>query len=210
MKQCIGSADCENRICDKSCPFFATSANLLEKNAITMKHRALQMTKIEKDFFEKAIQRAERSNFCTLAYVSPGTTGMVADKLTYYAICKYHSKSQMHVWVYNLNFTEYTEGIRNSWETGRRSDRIQDMDIYIESTKLLIVSGLEYLTFRDFECQTLLKIIEKRRQLNLPIVIVSRIKSGLQGYGQSQLYTTMLSVIYPEGTNLPGEVVEVK
>lgn len=118
------------------------------------------------------------------------------DEITYCGIGRYHEKSAMHVVVYNLHLGEYCQAIRDSWSNGGYLPSSHDMkEYYINHTKLLIISGTDYMTFREMETQKLLNIIQVRQRKGLATILcipdVSKVCKGNDGSFQ-----TMVSPLY--------------
>ena len=55
--------------------------------------------------------------------------------------------------------------------------------IWLSQAKVLIISGLDYIQFKDFHAQTILNIIQDRTSHNLPTYIVSPKITTLVGSG---------------------------
>ena len=63
------------------------------------------------------------------------------------------------------------------------SDSFDYEQIWLSQAKVLIVSGLDYIQFKDFHAQTLLNIIQDRISRNLSTFIVSPKINTLVGSG---------------------------
>ena len=109
---------------------------------------------------------------------SPNNPEGTADLFTYCAICQNWKGSRLHCSVYHLNFARYIELIKNSWSSNIKSEELEYMDIWIQTSKVLIVSGFRYMRFNDFECQTMLNLIDNRRvKMKTTIIVTSDISS---------------------------------
>lgn len=114
----------------------------------------------------------------------------ISDKITYCAIGRYHERSGMHVVVYNLHFGEFCQSIRDSWSNGGYLPGSHDMkEYYINNSRLLIISGTDYMTFREMESQKLLNIIDSRQRKGLATILCipkkDRVSKGSDGTFQA-------------------------
>lgn len=176
-KRCGGSVKCDGTCIDE-----ATSSNLLEKNDITKKNKSVfKMKSADLKRYNQIIDIALECGFCH-EYPADNSSIALADNITYCAISRFHSKSGMHINVYNLHFGEYTQAVRESWN-GNISKDLELIDYCIDNSAFLVISGTDYMTFREYESQRLLQIIEKRRRSGRSTVLLlknskSLIKSG--------------------------------
>lgn len=181
---CICCKECKVAKCDGTCIKEGTSSNLLEKNDIVKKNRKLfKMDRTATRRIRHAIDVAITDYF----YVWITGDGMnsieISDKITYCAIGRYHEKSGMHVVVYNLHFGEFCQAIRDSWSNGGYLPGGHDMkEYYISNARLLIISGTDYMTFREMESQKLLNIIDSRQRKGLATILctpdIDRVSKG--------------------------------
>ena len=63
------------------------------------------------------------------------------------------------------------------------SDNTEYTKIWSESAKLLIISNIDYVNFKEFQCQTLLSLIQNRDANGLSTIIVSPQITSLAGDG---------------------------
>lgn len=123
------------------------------------------------------------------------------DEITYCGIGRYHEKSAMHVVVYNLHFGEYCQAIRDSWSNGGYfPDSQEKKEYYINHTKLLVISGTDYMTFREMETQKLLNIIQLRQRKGLATILCIPNKSKVCK-GNDGSFQTMISPLYTTWTD---------
>ena len=114
--------------------------------------------------------------------------------LTYCAICKHWKGSRLHCTVYNLKYARYLELLRNSWG-GSISDELEYLNIWIDKSQVLIISNFDYVNFSDFECQTLLNILEKRRNSKLSTILVCPKLNQLISSKNSPFFRPLLNML---------------
>lgn len=116
-----------------------------------------------------------------LRTISSTNTVQDADLLTYCSICKNWKGSRLHCTVYNLKYSKYIEMIKKSWSTKSETSDLEYMRIFSSSAKVLIISNIDYVNFRDFECQTLLTLLQSRAGSEYTTFIVSPPVESLVG-----------------------------
>lgn len=185
MYNCIFTGHCiEEQACNTSCPALAQTSYLLERNDIKMTNPVFKMSDSElKKYYSVLDQSAGKT---TCAVVSNGDfTNQAADALTYCAICENWRGSQLHCTVYNLRFTQYIETLQGSWSfSDDSSDRLGQMKIWVANARVLIVSNLDFIHFKDFQSQTLLSLLQSRVSMDLTTIVVTPPLSSLVGEGQ--------------------------
>ena len=179
MHNCIYSGHCTQTMCDKSCPTLAETTYLLERNNILMSSDVFSKKQSEIDDCLRILDSADGK----LRTVISNSTVSTSEMLTYCGICQRWKGSRLHCTVYNLKFSQYIELIRNSWSAKNEDEQLEYMKIWSSSAKLLIISNLDYVNFRDFECQTLLTLIQSRSSSEYTTIIVSPLLSNLVGSG---------------------------
>lgn len=170
MYNCIFAPYCTKTSCDKSCPTLAETSYLLERNKIDMNNPVFR---IENESANVAIRVLDSCESKVVTWISPNNPEGTADVFTYCAICKNWRGSRLHCSVYHLNFSRYVELIKSSWSSNSKSEELEYMDIWIKSSKVLIVSGFRYMRFNDFECQTMLGLLDSRRVKMQTTIVVS-------------------------------------
>ena len=180
MYNCIYSGHCTQTMCDKSCPTLAETTYLLERNNISMSSDVFSMSGDDMSRCLKILESAEGRLYTEIV---PGkqSTVAVADMLTYCGICQRWRGSRLHCTVYNLRFSNYIEAIRNSWSSKNETEEMEYMKIWASSAKLLIISSMDYVNFRDFECQTLLTLLQSRASKEYTTIIVTPSTDSLVG-----------------------------
>lgn len=177
MYNCICCPHCINTYCDTSCSALAEIDYLLKRNGISFPNSPVFNQPSEKiQECQKILDDAEFQ----FRVVNTPDTSAKADLLTYCAICDKWKGSRLHTVVYHLKFAQYVDAIQNSWSSGT-TDTLEYMKIWINQAQVLIISNIDYVIFRDFQCQTLLNIIHERRSKELTTIVVSPPTSELVG-----------------------------
>ncbi len=160
MYNCIYSGHCfEYASCDKSCPVLAQTSYLLERNGITMSN---DVFKSKPELIQKYASLLQKSTGRVTSVIDSNTVH-AADMLTYCGVCETWKGSQLHCTTYNLRFSTYIDALQKSW--GYNSSEPSDaeyMKIWATNAKILIVSSIDYVNFKDFQCQTLLSLLQSR------------------------------------------------
>ena len=169
MYNCIFSSHCCETVCDKSCPTLAQTTYLLERNGIEMNSEVFKCPQPKLDKFEKVLEQSEgKFN----SYISNDTVND-AELLTYCSICTHWKASRLHCTVYNLKYSNYLDLIKQSWGNYSESSELEYMKIWASTAKVLIISNIDYINFKDFECQTLLNLLQTRAGKDFTTIIVS-------------------------------------
>ena len=185
MYNCIFNGHCiEEHDCNMSCPILAQTSYLFELNDIRMTNPVFRMSNSELDKYYKIFWESIGK---TTTVVAPAGnfTNQVADALTYCAICDNWRGSQLHSTVYNLKFNQYLDTLQSSWSFGNdSSDKIEQMKIWTSHARVLIVSNLDFVNFKDFQSQTLLSLLQSRVGCDYCTMVVTPPTSSLVGEGQ--------------------------
>lgn len=179
MNKCIFSGHCIKSTCDQSCPAFVESSFLLEQNGISINSNVFHTDAAVLSKYNKIIENSEGK----LQTVIAKNTNSIAELLTYCGICKYWKGSRLHTVVYNLKLSQYLEGIQNSWSNTSNLDDLEYQKIWVSKAKLLIISNIDYVNFKDFQCQTLLSLLQTRDKPEFGTIIVSPQTQTLVGSG---------------------------
>jgi len=180
MHDCIFTGFCVNGECDKACPDYVESSYLLEKNGISLKSNVFHA---DPKLIQKYHDIVASSDEKKLITVVATNTNEASELLTYCGICKHWKHSRLHMVVYNLRFSQYLDNIQKSWNTKGMNDSTEYTKIWAESAKLLIISNIDYVNFKEFQCQTLLSLIQNRDANGLSTIIVSPQITALAGDG---------------------------
>ena len=177
MNNCICCPHCINTYCDTSCSALAETDYLLKRNGISFPNSPVFNQPEEK--IKECQKILDNSEFQFNVVVTQDTSSK-ADLLTYCAICDKWKGSRLHTVVYHLRFAQYVDAIQNSWSAGV-SDNLEYMKIWASQAQVLIRSNIDYVIFRDFQCQTLLNLIQDRKSKELTTIVVSPPVSQLVG-----------------------------
>lgn len=179
MNKCMFSGHCIKSTCDQSCPAFVESSFLLEQNGIGFNSVVFHTDPNLIAKYNKIVENAEGK----LQTVIAKSTNSVSELITYCGICKYWKGSRLHTSVYNLKLSQYLEGVQNSWSGASNLDDLDYQKIWISKAKLLIISNIDFVNFKDFQCQTLLSLLQSRDKPEYGTIIVSPPTQSLVGGG---------------------------
>lgn len=180
MRDCIFTGHCSELYCDKSCPIYAQVSYLMNLNHLDVTNSATRKT-------GKPIAVCSHildSYAGKLIVIENDNIKAAADLFTYCAICKNWPGSCLNATVYSMNVSKYLEDIKRSWSVKCESDALQYSRIWSEASKILILSNMDYISFKkDFEAQTILSLIQDRESQSKTTVIVVKKVSELIGSG---------------------------
>lgn len=179
MYNCIFSAHCTESTCDAACPALVETSYLLERNDINMNSFVF---KREPKYLASAINTLDKCRGKAKVVTATNTVN-TAELLTYCAICQNWKGSRLHCNVYNLKYSTYIESIKQSWTTRTEPEDLEYMRIWSQSAKVLIISNLDYVSFGDFESQTLLNLLQYRHNPDQTTIIVTPPVNSLVGKG---------------------------
>lgn len=181
MFNCIYSGHCfEYTQCDKSCPVLAQTTYLLERSGIGMNN---DVFKVKPELIDKYSNLLAKCKGSIRTVIEPNLTTFVADLLTYCGICQTWKGSQLHCVTYNLKFSQYIDAVQKSWNSGGQTSDAEYMRMWAESAKILIISNIDFINFKDFQCQQLLTLLQSRVSSELTTIVVSPPISNLVGDG---------------------------
>ena len=204
MFNCIFTAHCTEVFCDKSCPILAETSYLLERNNIQPNNAVF---KANPEKVQKILHLLDSREGQLTAYEVGANDNTIyeADLLTYCAICKNWKGSKLHCTVYNLRYSKFIDETKKSWK-GAESEELQYMRIWSESAKILIVSNTDYVSFTDFESQTLLNLIQQRQSEGLTTIIVRPYGGGIRSTNSNKyVFTTMLQELLDRASPNGGD-----
>lgn len=184
MYNCIFTGHCtEDQICNGSCPILAQTSYLLERNGIRMNNPVFRMTESEIKKYSKVLADANGKT-ASVVVTNGSFTNQAADAITYCAICEHWKGSQLHCTVYNLKFAQYIEALQKSWSFNSDSSEVDYIKIWATNAQVLIVSNIDFVNFKDFQCQTLLSLLQSRIGADMTTIVVTPTISSLIGDGQ--------------------------
>lgn len=191
MYNCIFSGHCINMTCDKSCPILVETSYLMNRNGLSMNSDVFNRPKEEIDRYSKFIDSATGK---LKVFVDKSNNSVsVANLLTYIGICKNWKGSQLHCTVYNLRYFQYLEMLKKSWSDGS-TEQLEYTKIWADTAKLLIISNINYVNFKNFESQTLLELIQSRAsKADLTTIVVSPPISAL--VGENSFYLALKDIL---------------
>lgn len=172
MYNCIFTPHCLDITCDRSCPKYAEVSNLLDRNDIGLNSNVFRASK---DEIQNSIKLLDDSNGSLGCYECNAKISTISksELITYCAICQNWQGSQLHCTVYNLRFSNYIDELKKSWTAKSEPEALEYMRIWSTSSKVLVISHLDYVNFKDFESQTLLNLIQTRTNTSQTTIIVS-------------------------------------
>lgn len=179
MKSCIFSAHCTEPICDLACPSLVETTYLLERNGLDLSNSV---------FNSSSKQRTEICNLLDkldgkLTVIESSDTITLSNLITYCAICKHWKGNRLHCNIYHLKFSNHLDAIQQSWNTKDIPENLEYEQIWSSTAKILVISNIDYVQFKEFQSQTLLNLIHNRLTNNLSTIIVSPKLNTLIGTG---------------------------
>ena len=185
MHNCIFNGHCiEEQPCNTSCPVLVQTSYLLERNDIKMTSPVFKMSDTVLNKYYNILHNST-SKTTSVVVPSGEFTNQTADALTYCAICENWRGSQLHCTVFNLKFAQYVETIQGSWSfNDDSSDRLSQLKIWVANARVLIISNLDFVNFKEFQSQTLLSLLQSRVGTDLTTIVVTPPVSSLVGEGQ--------------------------
>lgn len=172
MHDCIFTPHCTELVCDRSCPMYVETSYLLERNGITMNSNVFRATDAMIAQATKILSTFTSTTGGVIVESSKTDTIAVAELLTYCAICQNWAGSGLHCTVYNLRFSKFLDEMKKSW-SNKDTEVFEYMQIWADTAKVLIISNIDFVNFKDFESQTLLNLIQNRMTNKLTTIIVS-------------------------------------
>lgn len=185
---CVFSAYCVKPYCDMACSKNAIYRMLASKSELNPN---MAITTSTLDDILKYHNMIEQNIGKFIMVESCGvnkTSKDVADSITYTAICDMCEGHGSEITVYHLNYSKYIQMIKDSWTNGT-TQKLQETQAFISNSKVLIISGMDFVSFKDMECQMLLTILHDRLQIDkISIVVVNRINDL---HGNSVFFTQL-------------------
>ena len=178
---------CTKEVCDKSCPTLAETSYLLERNCIAIENPVFR-THITTDIMSLLSKTKGKLNT-----VITDNTINTSNILTYCFICENWQGNRLHCNVYHLKFSNYLDAIQQSWSAKDTPEQLEYEQIWLTTAKVLIISNLDYVQFKDFQAQTLLNIIHNRLNTGLTTIVVCPKINTLVGNGM--FFQRLLSIL---------------
>lgn len=179
MDKCMFSGHCIKAVCDQSCPAFVESSFLLSQNKIGINSNVFHADPALLAKYNKIVE----NSIGKLQTVIAKNTNSAAELISYCGVCKYWKGSRCGTPVYNLKLSQYIEGLQNSWSSTSNLDELEYQKIWVAKAKLLIISNIDFVNFKDFQCQTLLTLLQSREKPDFGTIVVSPQTQSLVGSG---------------------------
>lgn len=188
VSDCMFSPYCCATLCDRSCPKWAQTDYLLMRNGLSYSSRAFRM---KQSSLNKYISVYEKACSCGSAVtVTCKDAVKVAEVMSYVAVCNTWQGSAMRVKCYHLLYSQYLESVQSSFG-GRMNEDAQYAELWSKSCNVLVISGIDYVNFKDFQSQKLLQLLQDRERKRKATIIVSPKVENIMGGGK--MYDLLLS-----------------
>lgn len=188
VSDCMFSPYCCATLCDRSCPKWAQTDYLLMRNGLSYSSRPFRM---KQSSLDKYISVYEKACSCGSAVtVTCKDAVKVAEVMSYVAVCNTWQGSAMRVKCYHLLYSQYLESVQSSFG-GRMNEDAQYAELWSKSCNVLVISGIDYVNFKDFQSQKLLQLLQDRERKRKVTIIVSPKVENIMGGGK--MYDLLLS-----------------
>lgn len=188
VSDCMFSPYCCATLCDRSCPKWAQTDYLLMRNGLSYSSRPFRM---KQSSLDKYISVYEKAFSCGSAVtVTCKDAVKVAEVMSYIAVCNTWQGSAMRVKCYHLLYSQYLESVQSSFG-GRMNEDAQYAELWSKSCNVLVISGIDYVNFKDFQSQKLLQLLQDRERKRKATIIVSPKVENIMGGGK--MYDLLLS-----------------
>ena len=178
VESCPFDSYCTLPLCDRSCPRWAQVDYLLMRNGLSLNSRPFKTKLSVLEKYDELYQsRVGRSTVVTTS-----DTTKCAESLSYVSVFNNWDKSAMRVKCYHLVFSRYVDALQASWSSAK-SDELQYEELWVKSCNVLVVSGIDYVNFKDFQCQLLLQLLQDREREGKTTFVVSPRVEKLSGSG---------------------------
>lgn len=177
MYNCIFTPYCTNETCDLACPVHAEILYWMKRCGLDINNPILNSSTAKIQYVTNLIKQ----NRYTVSAFKADKPVDSAHLFSYVAICNYGLGTGLNGGVYHLNFQQYLDELKQSWQTKFDSDDLSNMRIWNQSSNYLIISNLEYVKFGDFESQTLLSLLQSRDKPDKTTFIILSKKEPLVG-----------------------------
>lgn len=209
MIDCPYNNTCIKAYCDLSCGEYSELLHWCNRCDITITNPVMQSKQDDILLADAIIQRAIKdknntdSNFTNISVYKCKNTQYMADLISYTAICRYCKGIGFYNGVYKLNFSKYLDEIKHSWNGRNESDTLENMNLWINSSKFLIIYNLGLVRFGDFESQTILNIFQERYEIDkYTMIVLDEGKYGLNGKQDSLFYHKFKDELVHRGVRL--------
>lgn len=179
MNNCIFTAHCMEQVCDNACPILAETSYLLERNRLSLDNAVFNTSQRSIDAALTVLHKCNKR----LGVIESDSTITSSNLITYCSICENWYGNCLHCSVYHLQFSNYIDTLQKSWSAKNPIEALEYEQIWVSSAKILIISNLDYVQFKDFQAQTLLNLLHTRENNGFSTIIVSPKISTLIGSG---------------------------
>lgn len=195
MYNCIFTGHCIHPVCDQSCPDWVETAYLLERNKIPMTSDVFRANPADIQKCNTILDEVFNQSQNLSVVQTKQNTNEVSNLITYCGICRHWKGNQLKCSVFNLRLFQYLEDIRKTWNNGGyESEELEYTKLFTKNSKVLIISNIDYINFKNFECQTLLGLIQERSiDSEKSTIIVAPPLSSLMGDGG--FYQTLMNIM---------------
>lgn len=157
-RMCPFSSQCERAFCDYSCGKNVLFDVMMKKSQIKPQDVGAISVKLR----DKVRQDLAEFKGSTIYITANRGNKMLGDIYAWLAACKLCPYYGSDVTVYHLKYSKYLEQLRQSWATKYEPEELIEARCFINTARVLIVSSLEYVQYKDFESQTLFSLLGER------------------------------------------------
>lgn len=157
-RMCPFSSQCERAFCDYSCGKNVLFDVMMKKSEIKPQDVGTISVKLR----DKVKQDLTKFKGSTIYITANRGNKMLGDIYAWLAACKLCPYYGSDVTVYHLKYSKYLEQLRQSWATKYEPEELIEARCFINTARVLIVSSLEYVQYKDFESQTLFSLLGER------------------------------------------------
>lgn len=157
-RMCPFSSQCERAFCDYSCGKNVLFDVMMKKSEIKPQDVGAISVKLR----DKVKQDLAKFKGYTIYITANRGSKMLGDIYAWLAACKLCPYYGSDVTVYHLKYSKYLEQLRQSWATKYEPEELIEARCFINTARVLVVSSLEYVQYKDFESQTLFSLLGER------------------------------------------------
>lgn len=157
-RMCPFSSQCERAFCDYSCGKNVLFDVMMKKSEIKPQDVGAISVKLR----DKVKQDLVKFKGSTIYITANRGNKMLGDIYAWLAACKLCPYYGSDVTVYHLKYSKYLEQLRQSWATKYEPEELIEARCFINTARVLVVSSLEYVQYKDFESQTLFSLLGER------------------------------------------------
>ena len=157
-RMCPFSSQCERAFCDYSCGKNVLFDVMMKKSEIKPQDVGAISVKLR----DKVKQDLAKFKGSTIYITANRGNKMLGDIYAWLAACKLCPYYGSDVTVYHLKYSKYLEQLRQSWATKYEPEELIEARCFVNTARVLVVSSLEYVQYKDFESQTLFSLLGER------------------------------------------------